>query len=269
LGGVTRVAPSNTADGESLCFRSHDEQGTAFPMTSGSDAGQLIAHGSHCLQMVEMYSEAGSFPTNIVDQMHFDHCLCLGTRMYRYLEAFQGHYGIPEFLCKDIRSVQVDFHLNGGGVDNYYVEYRYGNYLVNESDSVTAAEQARFVYGALENLASKQAEVFGIISGHNLGSVLLADYLKEPLSPSEQRVIDRWNAEEVVRLGAFGVTCLGVGRDMRARGHMHGGADSDIYMAPGQLGGAVDHGHVHTPIALIKAILDKAPAPFKREYCLA
>jgi len=255
-----RVAPANSADGESICFKTHRDDGLSFPMTGAMDAGQLISHGPHCLMMVDMFIR--SPPINVVDQMHFDHCHCLASRMLRYVEEFPGgHYMIPEQVCKDIKAVHTDISNDA----DYYATYNYAAYAFG---NVTDAERPKFVYGELRRIVANDAEMLGITSGHNLGTLLLADYLGEDLTPAERRVVHQWSAGEVVRLGAVGVTCMGVGHDGRhgPSSPHNAGPAVDRDMGAGS-GGSIDHGGVHSPAVVLHSVLDRAPAPVKVSYC--
>jgi len=100
------IAPSNTPDGEQLCFTTQS-QGLAWPITSGTDVGQLIPHGPHCVDMIEQY--AAKPPTNEVDVFHLGHCARLAARMRDFFVNNKGkkdeRYTLPRIVCDDFRGL--------------------------------------------------------------------------------------------------------------------------------------------------------------------
>jgi len=57
---------------------------------------------------------------------------------------------------------------------------------------------------ALE-LNRSQNDLFGLISGQNLGDLLVKDYYNRPLTEAEIAFVSHWNSERTVRMGAFGM----------------------------------------------------------------
>ena len=72
------------------------------------------------------------------------------------------------------------------------------------------------IYKALYALAQKeenttrpsQQTIFELISGHNLGNLLVKEWLQLPMEPREKTLIQEWESDYVVRMAAFGIYCI-------------------------------------------------------------
>ena len=61
------------------------------------------------------------------------------------------------------------------------------------------------------------------MSGQNLGEVLLKDWRdgRASLTPKQAAYVEEWEHERVVRLGALGLTCMGIPNPVAADGQVH------------------------------------------------
>lgn len=83
-----------SVDGKGLWFSTSDEN-LAWPITDGRDMGNLLIHGPHCLQMIEMFNKQilnGQPLDNVYDRLHSEHCRRLARRVLNYYQNKERNY---------------------------------------------------------------------------------------------------------------------------------------------------------------------------------
>jgi hypothetical protein len=199
--------PSNQPGGATLLF-SNTDQGLPWPITSGRDAGQLIPHGPHCIEMVKMYVD--ECPNNPVDRLHDTHCRALIREMISFFDA-NPDFAMPKVICEDFVGLYEGFVPNA----QYYLNYRYNNFR----DNMTEVEQNQATYDALRDYQLKhtdkfgksQTSLFGLIQGQNLGALLLKQDQGKHLTTAEKEFLADWVSPTTARLGAVGTYCINGG----------------------------------------------------------
>jgi hypothetical protein len=196
--------PSNQIGGTNLLFSNSDE-GLAWPITSGRDAGQLLPHGPHCIEMVMDY--VNQCPNNPVDRLHDAHCRHLIREMITFFDT-NTDFAMPKIICQDIAGLYEGFVPNA----NYYLNYRYTNLRENmtEEEANEATFDALRSY-QLEHSAKfgkSQTSLFGLIMGQNLGALLMKEYTGKHLTAVEKEFLADWVSPTTVRLSAVGAYCI-------------------------------------------------------------
>lgn len=267
--GFLRWPSSNTGDGRHLCLNTRNRMnGLAFPMTSGRDYGQLIPHGPHCMEEIEGFTSMP--PTNDMDKMHNDHCLCLAHRMVKYLSNM-SHYHLPGVVCEPIRELYVSPLGEVYAYFDYPLGYgaaAYGNdTIVTEEAAITDSRRS---YESLAKMAHQDdrfsKEVFDLVSGQNLGELLVRDWRdgRHTLNSEEAVWVAQWDEMIVAQLAIQGVTCIGINEGGE---HMHHGVDNNGGASMTRAGiPIVAHNMYHPPIDRLNAIINNARF-FKPSTC--
>jgi hypothetical protein len=192
------VIPSNTPDGDELVFRNKDGD-LPWPITRGTDIGQIIPHGPHCLKMIDEY--VAQPPNNVVDRFHHQHCVRLMKRAMLFLRT-EPSFNVHPIMCRAIHTMHSS--TEEGSLNCAYAGYQYGFHSLS-NNTITGED----VYNALNALTKTgtQRELFALINGQNLGLVLMKDYLDEPMNSAEIEMLLRWESEETVMFASIGVLC--------------------------------------------------------------
>jgi hypothetical protein len=192
---AVHVPPLGSAGKDTMCFYTRDS-GLSWPTTNGRDIHQLVGHGPHCLEMLEMYKE--NQPQNDMDRMHEEHCDALITNVVHFFKANPSYF-VPSMICDDIKGL----YTSELGEIYGYLNYNYDNLNMTEDSAV---------FQHFSEEAANQNDLFALISGQNLGNLLLRQWKKEQLTPTEHNYLQDWDtkiyAHRNVRLAAFGIYCI-------------------------------------------------------------
>ncbi|CAF2096204.1 unnamed protein product [Rotaria magnacalcarata] len=223
--GFVSVAPSNFKGGKKLVFSAY-ERGIAWPTTRALGSEVLFIHGPHCLHMVKKFNDivkSGKTLDNNYDRSHADHCRRLARRVLAYYTTTEKEYRVqPESLCHDIRVEYNGDNLlpkSGDSDQSRRLGYgiRYGiSYGKRSLNSNKTQYRPQAIYKALYARAQKeenttqpsQQTIFDLISGHNLGNLLVKEWLQLPMTSREKILIQEWESDYVVRMAAFGIYCI-------------------------------------------------------------
>jgi len=220
------------------------KDGLPYPITPADNYGHIIAHGPHCIN--EIKSFVAMPPTNDVDKMHSDHCLCLGYRMLDYItNHHEGHFHLPAYMCEDMRKS----YLNGNY--DYYAWVSWSSV-----PPANSSEGARLAYATIAQNAGN-VEMFALVSGQNLGDLLMKQYNGESLTPIQAAFLAKWESATVDRVGLQALTCMGIDDSEE---HVHGHHDVRPVEA------LVDHGNYHPQLDKLRKVVESARF-FKPDSC--